>query len=93
MGKKLNISDDLIINKIPRYERKGKCNRCGWCCEYHGCKNIIYENGKAICSIYKNRPQRCIVFPEAPPILTKTCGYYFVDTWENNRIVKFGKDL
>ena len=77
----------------PRYIRDGKCNRCGWCCEYHGCDKVIYEDGLAICSIYKNRPQRCVVFPEAPPILHEGCGYHFLDTYENNKIVKFGRDL
>lgn len=77
----------------PRYIRKGQCNRCGWCCKYHGCKDLIMEDGKAICTIYDKRPDRCRVFPEAPPILTETCGYWFEDTWENNRVVKYGKDL
>lgn len=78
----------------PRYIRKGQCNRCGWCCEYHGCPHLQYDGGgKAVCPIYKNRPKRCRVFPEAPPILHEGCGYYFIDTWDNNRIVKFGKDL
>ena len=78
----------------PRYKRQGKCNRCGWCCEYHGCPDISYdENYKAICTIYNKRPKRCIVFPEAPPILYEGCGFYFLDTWENNKKVKYGRDL
>lgn len=78
----------------PRYERRGQCNRCGWCCEYHGCPLVKYdEENKAYCTIYNNRPNRCRVFPEAPPILNENCGYYFVDTWENNKVVKLGKDL
>jgi len=79
---------------LPRYVRMGKCNRCGWCCEYRGCEHLSYdEDEKAVCNIYENRPQECRVFPEAPPILTETCGYYFLDTWENNRVVKYGRDL
>jgi len=79
---------------FPRYERRGECNRCGWCCLYHSCPLVYFDEEKnAVCSIYNNRPKRCKVFPEAPPILNPDCGFYFVDTWENNRIVKFGKDL
>jgi hypothetical protein len=77
----------------PRYARQGQCNRCGWCCEYHGCKLVRYEDGKAVCSTYEERPPRCVVFPEAPPILNPKCGYYFLDLWDNNRKVKFGSDL
>jgi len=86
--------------KFPRYKRKGKCNRCGWCCEYHGCELVKYKRVGlfrkreiAVCTIHKDRPQRCVVFPEAPPILHEGCGFSFVDTWENNRPVKYGKDL
>jgi len=77
----------------PRYTRQGHCNRCGWCCEYHNCQDLIYKDGKAVCTVYDNRPDRCRVFPEAPPILHEGCGFWFIDTWENNRIVKYGKDL
>jgi len=77
----------------PRYDRRGKCNRCGWCCQYHNCEKLRFEGDLAVCSIYEDRPQRCVVFPEAPPILTESCGYYFLDTWEDNRPVKYGRDL
>lgn len=77
----------------PRYIRQGKCNRCGWCCDYHGCSDVKRIDGKAICTIYEKRPLRCVVFPEAPPILIESCGFYFLDTWEDNRIVKYGRDL
>ncbi len=82
-----------------RYKRMGKCNRCGACClaEDPPCPHLAweYKNGKkiAVCKLYgkPERPERCKWFPEAPPIMFKTCGYYFVDTWENNRIVKPGE--
>lgn len=54
------------------------------------------DNGLAICTIYDKREgtrPECIVFPEAPPILVESCGFYFLDTWQNNRPVKYGKDL
>ena len=80
--------------EFPRYEREGQCNRCGWCCEYHVCDKLSRdENGKAVCTIYEERPMRCRVFPEAPPILHEGCGFSFIDKWENNKKVKFGKDL
>jgi len=74
--------------KKNRYIRKGKCNRCGECCINEDCEHLIWESDIAICLIYKNRFDRCKWFPQAPPILIEKCGYYFLDTWENNRIVK-----
>jgi len=42
----------------------------------------------ATCKIHdKERPSKCGWFPEAPPIIFEKCGYYFLDTWEDNRIV------
>lgn len=74
-----------------RYERKGKCNRCGWCCLTEDCEHFK-DN---LCGIFgsSERPAKCINFPQAPPILNEKCGFYFLDTWENNKIVKFGRDL
>lgn len=84
----------MILDKTAlRYKRKGKCNRCGWCCEYRVCEYLRYEDEIAVCTIYGNHPGECKRFPQAPPILNEKCGYYFLDTWENNKIVKYGKDL
>lgn len=84
----------LIDLTGPRYLRKGKCNRCGWCCEYRVCPEYLrYDGDIAICTIYKNRPGECKRFPQAPPILHEGCGFYFLDTWENNRKVKYGSEL
>jgi len=74
-----------------RYTRKGKCNRCGWCCIEEKCEHLAWENDIAICKIYKNRFDRCRWFPQTPPILNKECGYYFLDTFEDNRIVMAGE--
>lgn len=83
-----------MVEKVkPRYIRKGECKRCGWCCKYHNCDDLIFVDGLAICSIQETKPMRCVVFPEAPPILHEGCGYHFLDTYENNRIVKYGSDL
>jgi len=38
------------------------------------------------------RPPYSRIFPEAPPILNKKCGYYFWDRWDK-KIVKYGWDL
>lgn len=78
---------------VRRYARRGKCNRCGWCCQYKECEYLIYDGSVAICTIYENRPGECERFPQAPPILTEKCGFYFLDAWENNKKVKYGKDL
>lgn len=84
----MNIPD---ITK-PRYKRMGKCNRCGACClvEDPPCPHLAWEGKKAICKIFSKpeRPLRCKLFPEMPPIPFKSCGYYFLDKWENNKIVK-----
>ena len=73
-----------------RYIRKGKCNRCGWCCKHENCEYLRLKNGKATCLIHDDpkRSDKCKLFPEMPPILHNGCGYYFLDTWENNRIVR-----
>lgn len=60
---------------------------------YSSCEHLDWEGVIAICKIYVSRPPRCKLFPQAPPILAETCGFYFLDTWENNRIVKYGRDL
>jgi len=83
----------VLVLPMPRYARQGTCRRCGWCCEYHGCELLRYENGLAVCPVYDTRPPRCVVFPEAPPILNEKCGYYFLDLWDKNRKVKSGGDL
>ena len=70
-----------------RYIRQGKCNRCGWCCEQEDCEHL--ERGEmATCKIYDERFERCWRYPEMPPIMHEGCGYYFLDTWEDNKVVK-----
>jgi hypothetical protein len=75
-----------------RYIRKGKCKRCGTCCLDENCEyfELNKKTGIATCKIFNSseRPLRCKWFPQAPPILIEKCGYYFIDTWENNRVVK-----
>lgn len=82
--------DDLITDSSPRYIRKGNCNRCGWCCKHENCKYLEIKNGIAVCLIHDSpdRPLKCVIFPSAPPILHKECGYSFIDIWEGNKIVK-----
>ena len=72
----------------PRYKRQGKCNRCGDCCINEDCE--YFEMGNpATCLIHdKERPLKCVLFPEMPSLKpNKGCGYYFMDTWEDNRRV------
>lgn len=76
-------------NLTRRYKRQGKCRSCGKCCLTINCEH--FEMGEiATCKIYDSldRPSDCGLFPEAPPIMIEGCGYYFLDTWENNRIVR-----
>lgn len=82
--------------KGPRYIRKGKCNRCGDCCKNEECENLRWEGNTACCSRHNSmeggaQQEKCVVFPEAPPIVFSRCGYFFVDTWEDNRIIRPGE--
>ena len=84
---------DFVSGKKQRYERRGDCIRCGVCCREEECEHLKIENGLATCKIYDSpdRPLKCKLFPEMPPIPKKfkNCGYYFLDAWENNKIVKW----
>jgi len=76
-----------------RYELKGECKRCGACCLNENCEHFEMVGNLANCKIHddSDRPLKCKLFPEMPPIMFKTCGFYFVDTWEDNRIVENGR--
>lgn len=78
-----------------RYLRKGDCAKCGWCCLQEDCRHLMFVDGFYFCGIYysPDRPEKCRNFPQAPPILNPGCGYYFLDRWENDKVVKFGRDL
>ena len=86
----------LSIDKLPkkRYKREGQCNRCGWCClqEDPPCPYLKQEeDGKYTCLVFEDpekRYLRCSLHPCGPPILHEECGYYFLDTWENNKVIK-----
>ncbi|MBU2052392.1 hypothetical protein KKH13_04280 [Patescibacteria group bacterium] len=96
-GRAITRMKTIDITK-PRYKRRGKCNRCGACClvEDPPCPYLKIKNGKATCLIFNSpdRPERCKWFPEMPPIPRqfKKCGYYFEDTWEDNKKVKHHLD-
>lgn len=74
----------------PRYEARGECRRCGACCKVEDdgkpCKHLSFEDGRAVCSIYDSRFDRCRNFPSAPPVMIDTCGYRFYDTWEDREL-------
>ena len=79
-----------------RYSRQGQCNRCGQCCMHEGadggpCEHLIKEGDTYTCLIHDdpNKPKKCGLFPELPPILFKTCGYYFIDNWNNNKVLRY----
>ena len=76
------------LQMLNRYVRSGECIRCGQCCTNEDCEH--FEMGEpATCLIHeRERPLRCAEFPANPPILFEGCGYYFLDTWEDNKIVK-----
>jgi len=74
-----------------RYTLQGECKRCGNCCKNEECEFLKFENNIAVCTIYEDRFFKCRNWPCVPPIMIKGCGFYFIDTWENNRIVEQGK--
>jgi hypothetical protein len=77
----------LIDYSKLRYNRGGGCKRCGKCCLNEDCEHLQFEeDGTATCLIFgkPERPKRCILFPQLPPIIIEGCGYYFIDKWEKN---------
>ena len=61
-------------------KRKGKCKRCGACCQKANCKFLEFDyNGKAYCPVRKYRPLQCRKYPRTKKELFthKTCGYKF----------------
>jgi len=78
---------DILVNH-KRYIRQGECIRCGQCCVNEDCEH--FEMGvPATCKIHDGeRPPRCEWFPEDPPIVFEKCGYYFLDTWKEDRVVR-----
>ncbi|GAI99615.1 unnamed protein product [marine sediment metagenome] len=81
---------------FPRYVRRGDCERCGACCLVEECEHLsINDEGLATCLIYNDadRPLKCKLYPANPPLNFETCGYYFIDLWENNREIKYGDEL
>jgi hypothetical protein len=70
-----------------RYERRGECIRCGKCCLNEDCDYYTHDGEKATCLIFgkDERPMRCIWHPQLPPIIIEGCGYYFIDTWNNDK--------
>jgi len=86
--------------KGQRYILKGHCNMCGVCCLREGkdggeCEHLLEkdEEGRRLCALKHSpdRPQKCGAFPGNPPIQFKECSFYFIDLWDNNRIVKPGE--
>jgi len=82
----------LFLKSQPRYSRQGECIRCGWCCMHEGtdggpCEHLKKEGEIYTCLLFNSpdRPQKCGLFPSAPPILHKGCGYYFIDRWDGNK--------
>jgi hypothetical protein len=82
----------MSTDKIKsRYIQYGYCKRCGACClvEDPPCPHLGWAGNIAICLIFDSpdRPLRCRLYPEVPPLNFDTCGYYFKDTWNKNKIV------
>lgn len=78
-----------MLKNSKRYERQGQCDRCGLCCLNEKCEHLVFKGKTASCSIHDDpdRPLKCKLWPELPPIPFEGCGYFFLDLWEN-KIVK-----
>jgi len=75
-----------------RYKLGGSCNQCGWCClqEDPPCPHLVdNEDGTYDCAVYddEDRPVFCGMYPNGPPIQHKECGYYFIDTLDENKVI------
>ena len=81
---------DFVSGKKQRYERRGECIRCGVCCHEEECEHFIdcTDDTLARCEIFgsPDRPSKCTDFPYAPPIVCRTCGYYYYDHLENKKL-------
>ena len=94
----LSLQELQMLNEVfditrKRYDRRGECKKCGQCCVNENCNHLAVADNGMICMIHEDpeRPQKCTEFPANPPILFKGCGYGFIDTWEDNRMVEQGK--
>lgn len=83
------------IANPKRYLRRGRCSQCGWCCKREGCKDLVFVDSKYFCGLFhsKDRPLRCKLFPEDPPVLNPSCGYFWLDLWNGEKLVKHPKDM
>jgi Fe-S-cluster containining protein len=57
--------------------RELPCDRCGACCRAWNCKHLKDDNGKLVCEIYDNRPDKC-----RSEYAYKIWGYDKKMTWE-----------
>lgn len=52
--------------------KKGKCSKCGLCCER--CEQLA-PNGE--CKIHDSKPRECRTYPVNPMQLEEECSYWF----------------
>jgi len=80
-----------LAKPFPRYDVLGECNQCGACCENEDCE---FFNEDKTCAIYgkPERPLKCVLWPEMPPVMFEKCGHSFYDKWED-RVVGYGDKL
>jgi len=92
-----NVQAQFSIPVLPnrRFERRGECKRCGWCCAQEDCANFSMTDGVADCAIHPTktggvdtREPKCRRFPQSVPIIHRGCGYWFVDRWNDDRPVR-----
>ena len=72
-GFRIVAHDDLFL--------KGECKRCGQCCEKRKCPHLKFETldgtKQASCSIYRERPVGCALWPMKDDKLPEDCGFWW----------------
>ncbi len=77
--------DEYFLVNGKKYERTGKCDRCGGCCI--GCPHYEIIKGVHVCKIYDNRTGKykvCIKWPIHPGDIkfgakNGKCAFKFVE--------------
>ena len=70
--------------------RRGHCLSCGKCCEaVFKCPFVFHKDGLSLCKIHEHKPVMCELYPFADDDFFKhlkdDCGYYFVDSIEEEK--------
>lgn len=82
----LLLKKEAIANSLAR--RRGECLACGECCRASFDCPFLYKQGdRYLCRIHETKPEVCKIYPFSEddmfPHTRGKCGYYFVDSAED----------